>query len=101
VIGDAKNLQFWEYKKGELQKTFSSDFESKNDINRVIISGNQEKASIFLAIGSQIRGFTKKGKEFFKLDSSHSDAIVHLHVQNQELWSTGKHTLNCYVSTQS
>lgn len=26
---------------------------------------------------------------------------MHLHVQSQELWSTGKHTLNCYVSTQS
>ena len=22
-------------------------------------------------------------------------------MQSQELWSTGKHTLNCYVSTQS
>jgi Bardet-Biedl syndrome 7 protein len=56
---------------------------------------------VFLATGSQIRGFTKKGKEFFKLDSSHTDAIVHLHVQSQELWSTGKHTLNCYSSTEA
>lgn len=101
MIGDAKNLQYWEYKKGELQKTFTSDFESIHDISRVIISGTQEKASVFLATGSQIRGFTKKGKDFFKLDTSHTDSIVHLHVQQQELWSTGKHTLNCYMSTAS
>ncbi len=26
---------------------------------------------------------------------------MHLHVQGQELWSSGKHTLNCYVSSDS
>jgi hypothetical protein len=46
----------------------------------VIISGSEEKASVFLASGSQIKGFTKRGKEFFKLDSSHTDAIQHLFV---------------------
>jgi hypothetical protein len=66
-----------------------------------VISGTADKASVFVASGSQICGFTKRGKDFFKLDSSHTDAILHLHVQAQELWSTGKHTLNCYVSTEN
>ena len=66
-----------------------------------MISGSAEKASVFVASGSQIRGFTKRGKDFFKLDSSHTDAIQHLHVQASELWSTGKHTLNCYVSAEN
>lgn len=70
-------------------------------MSRVIISGSDDKASVFLSAGSQIRGFTKRGKDFFKLDSSHTDTIVHLHVQGQELWSSGKHTLNCYVSSDS
>jgi Bardet-Biedl syndrome 7 protein len=80
VIGDSKTLQYWEYKKGELQKTFASEPFS-SDVSRVVISGTADKASVFVASGSQIRGFTKRGKDFFKLDSSHTDAILHLHVQ--------------------
>ena len=38
VIGDAKTLQYWEYKKGELQKTFGSEAVTQ-DISRVVISG--------------------------------------------------------------
>jgi hypothetical protein len=52
VVGDAKSLQYWEYKKGELSRAFMSDFETSHDVSRVIISGTQEKASIFLATGS-------------------------------------------------
>lgn len=52
VIGDAKNLQYWEYKKGELQKTFESEPASSNEISRVIISGQSDKASVFISAGS-------------------------------------------------
>lgn len=100
VIGDSKSVQYWEYKKGELAQAFKSE-PLTHDLNRVIISGNEEKATVFISAGSQIIGFTKRGKEFFKLDSQHSEAISHLHVMGQELWSTGKHTLNCYMSTAS
>jgi hypothetical protein len=48
VVGDARTLQYWEYKKGELQKTFESE-ELSGDISRVTISGAGEKASVFLS----------------------------------------------------
>jgi len=51
VIGDAKTLQYWEYKKGELQKTFGSEAVTQ-DISRVVISGQGDKASVFLAAHS-------------------------------------------------
>lgn len=35
------------------------------------------------------------------MDTSHTDTIIHLHVLGQELWSSGKHTLNCYTSADS
>jgi len=50
---------------------------------RVMISiASDEKFSIFYSIGQNIRGVTKKGKEFFKLDTSHTEAITSLHVAN-------------------
>ena len=41
---------------------------------------------------------TKKGKEFFKLDTSHTETISQLHVEGMNLWSAGAYTLNCYAS---
>lgn len=51
------------------------------EISRVVISGNADKYSLFYVAGQSIRGVTKKGKEFFKLDTSHTEAIKSLHVQ--------------------
>lgn len=82
VVGETKSLQYWEYKKGELQQAFKSEAFS-HELNRVIISGNEEKATVFTSAGSQIKGFTKRGKEFFKLDSQHTEAITHVHVMGQ------------------
>lgn len=44
---------------------------------------------------------TKKGKEFFKLDTSHTEVIRSLHVQAQSLWSAGEYILNCYESKEN
>ena len=75
VIGNQNNLEYWEYKKGEFVQTFKTPEPFPNEISRVIISGSNDKAAVFLAIGSSIRGFTKKGKAFFKLDTSHTEQI--------------------------
>ena len=68
------------------------------EISRVVISGTADKSSVFFAVGVQIRGMTRKGKEFFKLDTSHTETIAQLHVQGMNLWSAGTYTLNCYAS---
>ena len=63
-----------------------NSFKSEADtaqIMRVMISvASEDKFSIFYSIGQNIRGVTKKGKEFFKLDTSHTEAITSLHVAN-------------------
>jgi len=79
AVGTLQNLQYWECKKGEMILDTKSDNQSK-EISRVVVSGNAQKYSMFFAAGQSIRGVTKKGKEFFKLDTSHTEAIKSLHV---------------------
>ena len=101
VVGNLKTLQYWEYKKGEFVQSYESPQPFANEISRVVISGANEKAAVFLATGSQIKGVTRRGKEFFKLDTSHTEQIMHLHVLGSNLWSAGSYTLNCYASSNN
>ena len=73
VIGNLHSLQYWEYKKGEFVPSYESAEPFANEVSRVVVSGSQDKAAVFLATGSQIKGITKRGKEFFKLDTSHTE----------------------------
>jgi len=41
---------------------------------------------------------TKRGKDFFKLDTTHTEQITNLHVLGSNLWSAGAYTLNCFAS---
>jgi len=82
----------------------TSDFKSETqlkDLSRVVISGVPSKFSVFFAAGQSIKGVTKKGKEFFKLETSHTETIRSLHVQAQNLWSAGEYILNCYESVNN
>jgi len=101
VVGNLKTLEYWEYKKGEFVQTYRSPQPLVNEISRVVVSGSNDKAAVFIAIGSQIKGVTKRGKEFFKLDTSHTEQIMHLHVLGTNLWSAGAYTLNCYASANN
>lgn len=82
--------------------SFKSERQTQTDsqqISRVVVSiTNEEKFSIFYSVGQSIKGITKKGKDFFKLDTSHTEVITSLHVQQQNLWSAGEYILNCYES---
>jgi len=49
-------------------------------------------------MAQSIRGVSKVGKEFFKLDTSHTEVIKGLHVEVPSLWSSGEYILNCYES---
>ena len=100
-MGCETSLEYWEYKKGEFVQSFKSAEPFSKDISRVTISGSLDKAAVFLAVGSSIKGVTKRGKDFFKLDTSHTEQIMHLHVLGTNLWSAGAYTLNCYASANN
>lgn len=67
----------------------------------MVISGTAQKFSVFFACGQTIKGLTKKGKEFFKIETSHTETIKSLHVSGQNLWSAGEYILNCYESVSN
>ena len=49
VIGNQNTLEYWEYKKGEFAQTYKTPEPFTNEISRVVISGSQDKAAVFLA----------------------------------------------------
>ena len=82
-------------------QTYKSPEALTNEITCTEISGSQDKAAVFIATGSQIKGVTKRGKDFFRLETSHTEQIRYLHVLGTNLWSAGDYTLNCYASSNN
>ena len=103
VVGSQQIIDIWECKKGEISNSFKSVPQTKTDsqqISRVVISkAGEDKFYIFYCVGQSIKGITKKGKDFFTLETSHTEVISSLHVQGQTLWSAGEYILNCYESS--
>lgn len=62
-------------------------------------SGGGGKYNIFASSGQTIRGINKKGKEFFRFDTNHTEVIKNLSVIGTELWSSGDFVLQNYQST--
>ena len=94
-------MEYWEYKKGELTQSYKSPEPLPSEISKVVISGSVDNPSVFLAQGAQIKGVTRRGKDFFKLDTSHTERINNLHVKGTNLWSAGDYTLNCYTQANN
>ena len=59
------------------------------------------KVNTFCASGHSIRGINKKGKEFFKFDTNHTEDIKSLFVQGSNLWSAGDYILNSYKGSKT
>lgn len=100
VVGDdSKTLQMFEFKKGELSKSWKTEAMDK-EISHVTVSENNSKVNTFWSSGHSIRGINKKGKEFFKFDTNHTEDIQNLYVQGSNLWSAGDYILNSYKGSK-
>ena len=77
AVGAQSSLLFYGMNKGELVQEFKSEAQAK-ELSRVAISGTAQKFSVFFASGQTIKGVTKKGKEFFRLETSHTETIKSL-----------------------
>lgn len=51
-------------------------------------------------LGPQVRGVTKKGKEFFRFTSSLTDAITHLDVADAHIWASCQQVHNHFLDGQ-
>ncbi|OWF52937.1 Bardet-Biedl syndrome 7 protein homolog isoform X2 [Mizuhopecten yessoensis] len=97
VIGDQEGLfQCIGMKKGEPQHVFKTNVSKK--INRIELGGpiGGTRERIFLAVGSEINGFTKKGKNFLKFDTNLSEPIQSIYVEGSELLTCSNFVYNQY-----
>ena len=76
---------------------FATDRVGK-EVTRITTSGTNGKYNVFASAGQSISGINKKGKEFFRFDTNHTEVIKNLTVKGTQLWSCGDFILNSYVS---
>jgi len=97
---DSGTLACYEFKKGEPQPVFSSrPFEGP--ITNVALGGAvQKKDKIFASHSQRIVGYTKKGKEFFKLTSSLTETILNIIVDDTKIFTGCEYIYNLYDNGQ-
>ncbi|XP_048774154.1 Bardet-Biedl syndrome 7 protein homolog isoform X3 [Ostrea edulis] len=97
VVGDHNGeLQCLGMKKGEPVPVFNATLKKK--ITRVELAGpvGGTRERIFAASGSEIKGFTKKGKNFLTFDTSLAEPIQTMFVEGAELFTCGNFVYNHY-----
>ncbi|PIK61079.1 putative Bardet-Biedl syndrome 7 protein [Apostichopus japonicus] len=90
-------LQCFNMKKGEAQVAFKTLPGTK--ITRVELGGALGSPSdkVFIATGSEVRGFTKKGKQFLGYDTNLTESIKTMWVSGSHLFLGGNYIFNHYI----
>jgi Bardet-Biedl syndrome 7 protein len=91
VVGDdSGTVSSFEFIKKELSLEWKSAPLGK-EISRIELSGTSYNArdKIFYAGGTMMRGISKKGKEFWRLDSNLTETIRSFGVEESRLWTAG------------
>ncbi|XP_076092912.1 BBSome complex member BBS7-like isoform X3 [Mytilus galloprovincialis] len=97
VVGDQDGLlQCLQMKKGDAQVIFKAV--SPKGITRVELGGpvGGARERVFLSTGSEIKGFTKKGKNFLSFDTNLSEPIQSMFVEGADLFTCGNYVYNHY-----
>jgi len=99
VIGDdSGTLGCFEFKRGETTTVFQCrPFEGP--ISCVALGGpSQKRDKVFASHNQSIVGISKKGKEFFHMTSSVTEAIRCIAVEDTRIWTGCDHIFNIYDS---
>ncbi|XP_030047637.1 BBSome complex member BBS7 [Microcaecilia unicolor] len=97
VIGDHNGVvTCFGIKKGEAMPVFKSLPGQK--ISRLDLGGalNTPQEKIFVAIGSEIRGFTKRGKQFLSFETNLTESIKAMHISGADLFLCASYIFNHY-----
>lgn len=97
VVGDHNGeLQCLGMKEGEAVPVFNATLKKK--ITRVELGGpvGGTRERIFATSGSEIKGYTKKGKNFLSFDTSLAEPIQTMYVEGAELFTCGNYVYNHY-----
>ncbi|KAF6035121.1 BBS7 [Bugula neritina] len=101
LIGDQSGvLQLFNMKKRDVNHIFKTLPSTR--ISRVCLGGpiGGVKEKIFVAAGPEVKGYTKKGKQFLTFATNLSEDIQSMHVEAADLLVTGKYIFNHYRDLQ-
>ncbi|XP_066957827.1 Bardet-Biedl syndrome 7 protein homolog [Macrobrachium rosenbergii] len=101
VVGDHDGLvQLFTMRKGEPQLGFRADIEKL--VTRVELGGalGTVRDKIFVSSGNEVRGYTKKGKQFLGFDTNLTEEIKSMHISGSDLLVCGNHIYNHYHDCQ-
>ncbi|XP_060601022.1 Bardet-Biedl syndrome 7 protein homolog isoform X2 [Ruditapes philippinarum] len=97
AVADHKGvLQVFGLKKGEVQSVFKT--QPGHKISRLELGGPVDgvRERIFVASGPEVKGYTKKGKNFLSFDTNMSESIESMYVEGSDLFCCGKFMYNHY-----
>ncbi|XP_077878289.1 BBSome complex member BBS7 isoform X3 [Ictidomys tridecemlineatus] len=97
VIGDHDGVVLcFGMKKGEAVAVFKTLPGQK--IARLELGGvlNTPQEKIFIAAGSEIRGFTKRGKQFLSFETNLTESIKAMHISGSDLFLSASYIYNHY-----
>ncbi|KAM3672856.1 BBSome complex member BBS7 isoform 2-T2 [Ammospiza maritima maritima] len=97
VVGDQDGVvTCFGIKKGEAVPVFKTLPGQK--ISRLELGGalNTPQEKIFVAIGSEVRGFTKRGKQFLSFETNLTESIKAMHISGADLFLCASYIYNHY-----
>ncbi|NXW31013.1 BBS7 protein, partial [Phaetusa simplex] len=97
VVGDQDGvITCFGIKKGEAVPVFKTLPGQK--ISRLELGGalNTPQEKIFVATGSEVRGFTKRGKQFLSFETNLTESIKAMHISGADLFLCASYIYNHY-----
>ncbi|XP_065884196.1 Bardet-Biedl syndrome 7 protein homolog [Dysidea avara] len=97
TIGDISGvLMCFGAKKGDVNIVFKTLPGQK--ISRLELGGAQGtiKEKIFISSGSEVRGYSRKGKQFLAFETNSTEAVNSMFVDGNDLFTCGNYTYNHY-----
>lgn len=91
MVGDhTGTLSIFEFNKGEISVESKTATPAK-EISRIELVGSNYLAreKIYYSAGTFIRGFTRKGKETYKVDTYLTETIKSFAVEENRMWTAG------------
>ena len=99
LVGDDTGmLHCYDFKKGEPVMVFEMQVFENQPVTCVTLGGDNilKQDKIYVSARQQVVGVSKKGKQFFSLSSSSTEAISSIETQGTLIWSACEYICNMY-----
>eukprot|EP00756_Hemistasia_phaeocysticola_P040760 Hpha_TRINITY_DN16881_c2_g18::TRINITY_DN16881_c2_g18_i1::g.149502::m.149502/K16749/BBS7; Bardet-Biedl syndrome 7 protein len=79
-------------KGGDYKVVYKQQSPSGKPVTRLDLDGEK----VFAASGDSVRAFTKKGREYFKVETNLAEAIQSMAVRTPWIWTAGDYVVACF-----